>query len=148
MKQKYITVASKIRKWQGFVVLLVTLFCVSCNEFSKSELAQSVQSYNEKSLPKQMAEGFEWTSISYDKVLDMVVLKYTFDEDIYDVNEILNTYNEERDNMKAQMVPYITGFVNKVDLDGASIKICYGFTRSNKTFELVFSGEEIEQLAN
>lgn len=143
MKQKVYNSSTFI--CQVLVMFLATMLCMSCNEFTKSDLVQSVQEFNEK-LPQQQAEGIELTSVTYDKVLDQVVFRYTFDEDVYNAEEVLAAFEEDRDLLKEQMTPYIKEGANKLQLSGTSEKFVYGFTVSKRTFELFFSADEIDQL--
>ena len=148
MKQRSLTFVSKICQWQVFVVLLMVLLCTNCNDSAKSKLAQSVQNFNEKSLPQQVAEGMEWTSLTYDETLGQVVFLYMFDEDFYDAGEICAAFAENQAVMKEQMASYIIEGVKSLDLDGASIKIVFGFSQSDTTCEILFTAEEIDQLVN
>lgn len=134
-------------KCKVLVMAYIVFLCASCNEFTKSDLAQSVQNFNE-SLPQQQAEGLEFTSLTYDKVLDQIVFRFTFDENIYDAEEILAAFEEDRDLMKNQMVPYIREGAKKLQLNGTAEKFVYGFTTSKKTFEMYFSADEIDQIIN
>lgn len=144
MKQSILK--SEFCKWQVLALVFATMFYTGCNEFTKTDLAQSVQSFNEKSLPQQQAEGLVWTSLTYDMVLDQVVFKYTFDEDYFDVEEMLPLFYENKNEMKNQIAPLIAEQGRKMKLNGSSVKIKYEFNRSKKSFDIIFSSEEIDQL--
>lgn len=144
MKQRYLS--STICKFQVFAIFVIAISYVSCNEFAKSDLAESVQRFNEKSLPQKQAEGLEWTSISYNKVLDQVVLRFTFDEDYFDAEETIALFEENKDELKASLAPVLAESGKTLKLDGTAVKVVYGFNHSKRTFETFFSGDEIDQL--
>ena len=146
MKNKITKTATLFCTWQITAMIGIVMLLASCNQFAKSDLAQSIQSFNEKSLPQQQAEGLEWTSLTYNQVLDQVVFLYTFDENYYDADEALASFNENKEELKANIAPLIAQQGKVIHFDGSSVKIVYKFPLSNKSFEILFTGEEVEQL--